>query len=99
MCNLSCNGVSLLARQVAGIMLHCAMILATCFATATAEEFRESTEHFNWLIRKTIDKQIAQIVARGVTLGNVQKIVVALPQSLQKKAPSFAVRQVARNVT
>ena len=51
-CNLSRNGVSPLtfARQVAGMVLHCAMILATCLATATAEDSRKSTARFNWLM-------------------------------------------------
>ena len=43
------KGVSPFARQVAGMVLYCAMILATCFATATAEDSRESVERFNWL--------------------------------------------------
>ena len=51
-CNLSRNSVSPLtfARQAAGMVLHCAMILATCFATATAEDSRKSTARFNWLM-------------------------------------------------
>ena len=41
-CNLSRNGVSPFAIQGAGMVLHCGMILATCFAAATAEDSRES---------------------------------------------------------
>lgn len=35
-------GVSPFARQVAGMVLHCATILATCFATATTKDSPES---------------------------------------------------------
>ena len=31
-------------------LLHCAMILSTCLATATTEDSRESIERFNWLM-------------------------------------------------
>ena len=37
-CKLSRNGVSPFTRQVTGMVLHCATIRATCFATATAED-------------------------------------------------------------
>ena len=41
---------ALLARQVAGMELHCATILATFLAMATAEDLREPIERFNWLM-------------------------------------------------
>ena len=40
-CNLSRNGVSPFSREVAEMVLHCAMILATRFAAATAEDSPE----------------------------------------------------------
>ena len=39
-CNLPRNGVLPLARQVAGMALHCAMIVATCLARSTAGDSR-----------------------------------------------------------
>ena len=50
LCNLSGNGALLFVRQVAGMVLQCAMILATCSAIATAKGSRESLEHFNRLM-------------------------------------------------
>ena len=39
-CNVFRNGISPFAsRQVAGIVLHCAIIFATCFETATKEDY------------------------------------------------------------
>ena len=64
------------ARQVAGMVLPCEMILATCFATATAEESWESTECFNWLMSTSSCE-------KSCTNHNA-----ALPQSMQKEESS-----------
>ena len=53
------------ARQVAGMMLHCAIILATCLATATAENSREPFECFNWLMRTIRCEAIYVIYCEG----------------------------------
>ena len=73
LCSLSSNGVSPFARQVAEMVSHCAMILATGIEVATAEDSRKSVERFNWLMSK-----VARIIGRGVALDNVRYSVVAI---------------------
>ena len=57
-------------------MLHCAMILASCLATATTEDSRESIERCKASLHESL---------RGVLHWAVfENIVAALPQSLRK---------------
>ena len=94
-CNLSCNGVFLLARQVAGMVFHCAMIVATCFVTATTEDSGESTKCFNWLMSTNRCKTSCTNHCKGQTL--LKKIVVALLQSLRKVEASSTFRNSCSN--
>ena len=74
------------------------MTLATFFATATAEGSQETIEPFNqWLMvddkRKSLrDTSAERIIARSITMGNVGKILAALPQSLLELKSSSPLR-------
>ena len=71
-------------------LLHWATIRVTCFATATAEDTRESNERFNWLMSTNhCETSCAGESLRGVLhWAMFEKIVAALPQSLRKVEPS-----------
>ena len=60
LCNFSQSSVSLFERQVAGMVLRCTMILATCFALAIAKALRESIEYFNWLMSTLLQDKLLE---------------------------------------
>ena len=79
------------------------MILAICFATATAEDSRESIERFNWGLLADEYKWLRDMsctnCCEGVTPGNVRKLnVEALLESCSTFRNGCGIEKRSRNV-